>query len=80
MALASVMNWIGNVFPSPDPALQKRMERAQPLRAELIRHIRVVWAVVLAGLVGFRLWMGVHFLSILLGIVFPAFWLLGTWS
>ena len=80
MALASVMNWIGKVFPSPDPALQKRMERAQPLRAELIRHIRVVWAVVLAGLVGFRLWMGVHFLDIFLGIVFPIFWLLGTWS
>jgi signal transduction histidine kinase len=80
MALASMMDWIGKVVPNPDPALQKRMERAQPLRAELIRNIRVVWAVVLAGLIAFRLWTGVHFLDVLLGIVFPAFWLLGAWS
>ena len=80
MALASVMNWIGKVVPNSDPALQKRMERAQPLRAELIRQIRVVWAVVLAGLIALRLWSGVHFLDVLLGIAFPLFWLLGAWS
>ena len=80
MALASMMNWIGKVVPNSDPALQKRMERAQPLRAELIRQIRVVWAVVLAGLIALRLWSGVHFLDVLLGIAFPLFWLLGAWS
>ena len=80
MALASVINWIGKVVPNSDPALQKRMERAQPLRAELIRQIRVVWAVVLAGLIALRLWSGVHFLDVLLGIAFPLFWLLGAWS
>jgi signal transduction histidine kinase len=80
MALASVMDWIGRLVPNPDPALQKRMERAQPFRAELIRRIRAVWAVVFAGLIAFRLWTGVHFLDVFLGIAFPAFWLLGAWS
>src|SRR5215471_20168374 len=80
MALASVMDWIGRLVPNPDPALQKRMERAQPFRAELIRRIRAVWAVVFAGLIAFRLWTGVHFLDVFLGVAFPAFWLLGAWS
>jgi signal transduction histidine kinase len=80
MAFAAVMERLGNLVPNPDPAIQRRMERAQPLRAELIRTIRVVWAVVLAGLITFRFWMGIHFLDFFLGIAFPAFWLLGTWS
>ncbi|MBV9397910.1 MAG: sensor histidine kinase [Bryobacterales bacterium] len=80
MAVSAVMERIGKLIPNPDPAIQKRMERTQPLRAELIGTIRVVWAVVLAGLVAFRFWMGIHFLDFFLGVAFPAFWLLGTWS
>jgi signal transduction histidine kinase len=80
MAHSSVMDWIGRFIPYPDPTQQKRMERLQPFRAELIRKIRVVWAVILAGLIGFRLWMGVDALEVFLGIAFPVFWLLGAWS
>ena len=77
MALASMMERISNFLPNPDPAIQKRAERAQPLRTELIRTIRTVWAIVFVGLVAFRLWMGIRFLDVLLGVAFPAFWLLG---
>jgi signal transduction histidine kinase len=80
MALTSVMERISSVLPNSDPALQKRMERALPFRAELIRTIRVVWGIVLAGLITFRIWKGIGPLDIFLGVAFPAFWLLGAWS
>jgi signal transduction histidine kinase len=60
--------------------MQKRIERAQPFRAELVRSIRVVWAVVLAGLVVFRVWNGIHPLDAMLGVGFAGFWLLCAWS
>jgi len=81
MDLAKTVEQVRHWLPgAPDPAMQKRIERAQPLRTDLIRQIRVVWAVVLAGLIGFRLWMGVQSLDVFLGIVFPVFWLVGAWS
>lgn len=81
MAFAAVVERIGKWLPAgPDPLMQKRMERAQPLRTELIRSIRVVWAVVLGCLAGFQLWTGGGVLGFVMGVVFPALWLLGAWS
>jgi signal transduction histidine kinase len=80
MALASVMERIENRLPHPDPALQRRMERTMPLRAELLRQVRLVWAVILPCLVIFRFWRGITPLDWFMTIGFPAFWLLCTWS
>ncbi len=81
MAFAAVGERIGKWLPSgPDPLMQKRIERAQPLRTELIRSIRVVWAVVLAGFAGIQLWTGFHPLEFGMGVVFPGLWLLAAWS
>jgi len=59
MTLAAVMERISDVLPQPDPAMGRRMERAMPLRAELLRQIRSVWAVLLVCQGAALLWLGV---------------------
>jgi signal transduction histidine kinase len=81
MDLAGVTARVRGWLPAaPDPSMQKRLERAQPLRAELIHSIRVVWAVILACAAIFEVWQGIHPTEFVMGIVFPALWLLAAWS
>lgn len=80
MAFESVMERISNYLPHPDPAMQKRMERAMPLRAEFLRQIRAVWAVLLVCLVAALLWLGGNPLMIAMAAGMPALFLLLSWS
>jgi len=74
------MERISNYLPQPDPAMQKRMERGMPLRAELLRQIQSVWAVLLVCLVAALLWLGVNPLMIGMATGMPALFLLLAWS
>jgi signal transduction histidine kinase len=80
MALAAVMERISNFLPQPDPAMQRRIERAVPLRAELLRQIRSVWAVLLVCQGAALLWLGVTPLQFAMATGFPALFLLASWS
>ena len=80
MALAAVMERIGNYLPQPDPGMQKRIERAAPFRGELLRQIRAVWAVLLVCLAAALLWMRVNPLMIGMAAGMPALFLFFAWS
>jgi signal transduction histidine kinase len=80
MALAAVMERIGNYLPQPDPAMQKRIERAMPLRAELLRQIRYVWAVLLVCQGAALLWLRVTPPQFAMATGLPALFLLFAWS
>jgi signal transduction histidine kinase len=56
------------------------MERAIPLRAELLRQIRSVWAVLLLFQAVALIWLGVAPLPFALATGFPALFFLGAWS
>src|SRR6516162_5469095 len=80
MAVASIMERITDLLPRPDPAMQKRMERSMPLRAELLRQIRSVWAVLLLCQGIAMLWLRVTPFQFLMSTAFPALFLLAAWS
>jgi len=80
MALTAVMERIGNFLPQPDPTMQKRIERAAPLRAELLRQIRSVWAVLLVCQGAALLWLRVTPLQLAMATGLPALFLLFAWS
>jgi signal transduction histidine kinase len=80
MALAALMERVTNFLPQPDPAMQKRIERSMPLRAELLHQIRSVWVVLLACQGAALLWLKVTPLQFVMATAFPALFLLFAFS
>jgi signal transduction histidine kinase len=80
MALATLMERVGSFLPQPDPAMQKRIERAMPFRAALLHQIRSVWAVLLACQAAALLWLGVTPAQFAMATGFPALFLLFAFS
>ena len=80
MAFAALMERATSFLPQPDPAMQKRIERAMPFRAELLHQIRSVWVVLLACQGAALLWLGVTPLQFAMATGFPALFLLFAFS